>query len=79
MIQFCMTILRYLVQYNATQRHILAVDRNLYLDILRCRIACYDNEKIHLETSCLIMLLAFDEAFGANGDEIVLPLLIAKR
>ena len=67
------------MQYNASLRHILAVNRNLLLDIIRCRIACNDNEMIHFEASCLIMLLVFDEILGINGNQLTLPLLMAKR
>lgn len=79
MILSCVTILRYLVQYNALLRHTLAVDRNLLLDILRCRIAYHDNEAIHYETSCLVLFIIFDEVFSKTGNEVVVPILIAKR
>ena len=67
------------MQYNATLRHKLAVNRDLLLDILRCRIGCSQNEVMHFEASCLLVFLIFDESFKTNGNELVLPVLIAKR
>ena len=79
MLLTCVTMLRQLIQHNATVRHTLAVEKSLYLDCLKCRIVCNDMEQMHYESSCLIALLVFDECFKEDGDELSLPGHIVTR
>ena len=73
-------MLRYLAQYNTTVRCSLAVEKSLYLDIVKARILCNNNEAFHYEASCLLMLLVFDDFVKKDEVEAVsLPDIIGKR
>ncbi len=73
-------MLKFLAMHNAALRHAMAMEKNLYLDIMKTRILCNNNESLHYESSCLLMLLVFDEvARKGEAEPVSVPVTVSKR
>eukprot|EP00794_Sanderia_malayensis_P019973 gene19973-21931_t len=76
----CVTMLKNFALHNSAVRNTLVFEKSLYLDIIKARLLFSENEAFHYESSCLLMLLAFDEFIRKDEKEAIsMPNLVYKR
>ena len=77
-------MLHHVTCHQPIVRHLLSMNRTLYMELLQICFLFIKNDEIRFYSSCLLSLMLFDETFvveneGNMNTELLLPVTVVRR